>query len=225
MASVHLNWVQPQLPDLVKLHIYESSTKDGIYTPFEEVTAIGTYPDYISEYTTDDAASVTGWFAIQWEDSKGAKTDISAPRQGGADMLPAVILSRVLLRDSAIKEGVALQEAEAIIQWYFQGVDPYSIIPSTVSYTKLSGLTLLTMARSYLAQSLAQSDTESFTAGLVSMKSGTQRDLKNLVDLIGQANIMLGLNIGVVAQMEAIEIAGGASLVAADLSRLILEIE
>jgi hypothetical protein len=225
MASVHLNFLQPQIPDLVKLTIFEAPAADGLFSPIEEITNIGVYPDYISEYTTDDATSATDWFAIQWTDSKGATTDMSAPRQGGVDVLPAIIVERVLLRDPTIKEGIALQEAEAVIQWYYKGADPYAIDPADVTYTILSGLTLLTMARCYVSAMASASQADSWTAGLVSMKSDTSTGSaqRNWQDLLSLANTLLGISMSVVAQMKAIEIAGGKQIASADLSRLIVE--
>ena len=231
MASVRIDFVKPNDPDLVALHIWEASEKEGVYNEIEEVDEIGTFPNYISYYTTDQAASTIGWFRIQWEDSKGATSELSEPRQGGADNLVSIIVDRVLLRDSSINEAVAVQEAEAVIQWYFGGKDPYSIDPATVSYTQMSGLTLLTLGRSLLFEVLVggSSSANSWTAGLVSLKSesGTGgSSTAGIFDLLKQANTLLGLSQSSIAQMEEITLAGGASvIVSRDQSRLLVEIE
>ena len=223
MASVHLDFVPPNEPGLVALLIEEAIASTGPWSQIEEVTPVGTYPEYISEYTTDDAAGLTNWFRIRWRDNKGAHTEYTQPIQGGTETLPSKIVDRVLLRDSTIKEGVALEEAEGVIEWYFN-VDPYVIDASTVKYNVLSGLTYLVMARAYMVELLSSADTESFTAGLVAMKSGSStRSEKSIKSFVTWANGLLGTNYSVVAVMEPVEIPGLGKIVSADHSRLIVE--
>ena len=225
MADVRLDWVPPDIPDLAKLHIYESTTQTGIFSPIEEVTTIGTYPNYISYYTTELASNVNNWFAIEWEDSKGAMFGISQAVQGNTQTLVGRIVSYAMLRDSSINETVAAQEAEAVVEMVMGTTEPLSILASDVSASKISGMALLTMARVYLVDILSGSGSnEGWTAGLVSMKSGTgSRDLKSIKDILAQANSLLGLNYSVVALMEAVEIPGLGKIVSADHSRLIVE--
>jgi len=221
MADVRLDFVKPEIPDLVKLHIYESDTQLGVFNPIEEVTAIGTYPNYISYYTTELAGDESHWFAIEWEDSKGAMFGISQAVQGNVQTVVGEVVSRALLRDPIFNEMIVTQEALAVIETYFK-TDPLSVDFSTVTYSELSGLTLLTMVRSYIFTSVSQSS-EDYTAGLVSQKSssGTRKDLDAL---LAQANAFLGTNFSVVMVMEEIEIAGGtAGEVTVDQTRLLVE--
>jgi hypothetical protein len=230
MASVFLDIVPPNQPDLTDLEIEESASKDGPWgAPIEIVTPVGTYPNYLSSYTTDQAAATTNWFRIRFKDSKGAYTPYSQPIKGGTDNVVSLLVDRVLLRDPNISEAVAQQEAEAVLQWYFKGVDPYGIDPATVTYTQMSGLTLLTLARALLFDQLvgSTSSADGWTAGLVSIKSGSTSSAgkADILELLKQANTLLGLNISVIAQMDEISIAGGQSLVAKDQSRLVMEFE
>ena len=229
MASVRINFVQPTQADLVALHIEEAVDSAGPFNEIEVVTPIGTYPDYISHYTTDEATSISNWFRIRFKDSKNAFTDYSLPYKGGSETLVGEIVERVLLRDSSIKEAIAQQEAEAVIQWYYKGVDPYSIDPATVKYTTMKGLTLLTLAYALLFDQLGggSSSADSWTAGLVSIRSGstTSGGEADILKLLEQANSILGINVGVIAQMEEVHIAGGMAIVARDQSRLVVEFE
>ena len=222
MPSVHLDFIPPDEPDLVSLHIEEAPTAGGAWVAIEEVTAIGEYGNYITEYTTDDATGLTQWFRIRWEDSKGAFTPYSQAVQGGTESLVSEIVDRVMLRDPNIKEGVALQEAEAAIHKFYKA-DPYSIDLASVNAEILSGLTLMTMARCYIFSSLSESESEDYTAGIISQKSSSDKKV-NLDWLIAQANGFLGTNYSVVMVMEEIEIAGGyAGEVTMDQTRLIVE--
>lgn len=239
MASVRIDFVRPTDPELVALRIWEAAGKDDVYAEIERVDAIGTYPNYISFYTTDQATSTIGWFRIQWEDSKGAVSELSEPRQGGADNLVAQIVERMLLRDPSINEAIAVQEAEAVISWYFNTSDPYSIEVSSVSPNVMSGLTLYAMARCYIftfasTTSTAMTDVSDYTAGLISQRSGSTSSAKSsggspldaIDDLIAIANGMLGTSLSLVMVMEEVVVAGGfAQLVAIDQSRLIVEFE
>jgi hypothetical protein len=200
-SSVHLTFVSPDRRDLTKLHIYESMTQVDIGTVIETVTAVGSYPDYINEYTTNMAASVANWFRIQWEDSKGAKTEISAAVQGNTETLVGKVVGRVLQRDHQADENVVTQEAEAVIEKYLAVTDPYD--PTiVVSYETLNGLVYLTLARTYLSSAISQGTVESATLGLVSFRSSTGSartiDVQALIDL---ANSYLGIGTSLVLQM------------------------
>lgn len=208
MASVFLQFAPPEREGFVKLHIYEAPDAVSALVEIEEVTAIGTYPDYIDSYSTDLAASATDWFAIRWEDNKGTLTAMSSRMQGGTTTLVGEVVNRVRQRDLGISENIARQEAEAAVEQYF-GVDPYSVeisdIPAGQQYRTINGLTYLTMARSYLVKASTTKNVQSATLGLVSFRSesGSTQEV-DIQALINLANIELGLNTSIVLQMEDI---------------------
>ena len=170
--SVALEFLPPTDEGIVKLTIFEAPAALGPFLSIEEVTEVGSYPTYINNYTTDLATSKTNWFAIQWEDSKGAVSPMSSAVQGGMSTLAGEIVDRVMLRDPNLNQNVVMQEALAVIELYFKQ-DPMTIPLSEASYAELSGLTLLTMARCYIVSTATQTSTEDYTSGLVSQKSGT----------------------------------------------------
>lgn len=227
-VSIPLDFTPPEEPNIVALRIYEATTKEGIYDQIERVTAVGSYPNYITRYTTQLASALGNWFSIQWEDAQGAVSPLSSPIQGGTETLVNKITSRVMLRDASVNENLATQEAEAAIEDYFN-VDPYTIDANVVSYRELSGITLLALARVYLMGIYSQSEsTSSYTAGLVqqgaSSKKGAQTvaDVKSLID---EANSLLGRSFSFVSLMEELEIGGSfKQIVAVDVSRGIVEI-
>lgn|SRR5215510_1920193 len=234
MASVRINFVTPTEPGLASLHIFEAASKDGPWTEIEEVTSIGTYPNYISYYETTNATSATGWFAIQWETTTGALSEMSAPWQGGTESVVSEIVQRVLLRDPTISEPIAVQEAEAVVCRYYRVDDPYSITEMP-NPSELQGLTLLTMASCYVTVFFVgggSSATEDYTAGLVSQKSGSGTSsqamkLKDIEDLIAWANKILGRTFSVVLQMAAPDVPGAYCLLEEaryDHTRLLLDV-
>lgn len=224
MASVILDFVPPLSPGVTKLHIYEAPTQGGVFSPIETVEDVGTYPTYISQYSTDQATSTDNWFAIQWEDDKGVRGDLSAPIQGNTTTLIGRIVSRVLLRDPTIDENVAVQEAEAAVAAYYGVDDPYTI--TTFTYPEISGLTWLTMARAYIGSLVVSGSAgDSYTAGLVSQKSssGSTADKSKMVEeFINLANSALGLNLTYVALLQDIDPLGigTVSAIEYDQSRL-----
>jgi hypothetical protein len=225
MPSAPLSFTPPLDEGIVALRIHEAPTADGPFVQIERTLQVGTYPDYISHYTTDQAVSATDWFAIQWEDYKGALSSLSVPVKGGTETLVHEITERVLLRDGTVNENVAAQEAEAVIESYFQA-DPYSVDPSTVSYTILSGLVMLTLARSYLMGLYASGSGKKFTAGLISLDTTAtaKRSLDDIQKYINAANTMLGRTYSAVLLLKEIETGGGLKqLVDVDTSRLIVE--
>jgi hypothetical protein len=199
-VSVSLEFVPPDQPEIVALRIFEATSSDGPFAQIERTTEIGTYPAYISRYTTANANSADDWFAIQWEDDKGALSVMSAPVRGGVPNLVQVVTDRVFQRDPALDKAVVLWEAEGVIeQFYGEGVDPYTA--EVPGYRKLNGLVYLTMARCYAFESAVES--ESVTIGLVRLQqSGTAQ--KNIDGLIELANQALGWNTSVVLQMRDI---------------------
>jgi hypothetical protein len=228
-VSVHLDFIAPNVPDLTSLRIYEAPAKDGPWSMIETVTPVGSYGNYLSEYTTNAATSTTDWFAIEWLDSKGASFGQSQGVQAGAESAVSEITDRVLLRDASVSEAVAEQEAEAVVSDYFGTDDPLSIPRSAVTASEFSGLTMLTMARAKLFQIYSGTGSSAdYVAGLVSQKVATSavlkyQDVKNLIDA---ANVILGSSYSVIVQMEEVVIAGGSSVVPAipDQTRLLVEV-
>lgn len=226
-VPVALEFVPPTDEDITKLHILEAPAATGPFVQIELVTPVGTYPTYINNYTTDKATSVTDWFAIQWEDSKGALSAVSAAVQGGTSTLAGEIVNRVMLRDPTLDENVVMQEALASIEMYYK-TDPANVPLSQATNAELSGLTLMTMARTYIFTSASTSQSgDQYVAGLVSQKSGSSTTSQNtkLQDWIDWANKFLGTNYSVIMVMEEVEIAGGTAngVVTQDQTRLIVE--
>ena len=225
--SVRLRFTAPAEENLDALLIYEAASADGPWvTPIETVTAIGSYPDYIDEYTTDQAASKVNCFAIQWRDSKGALTEISNPIQGGTTTLVGEVIQLVEQRDESLDPQVVRQEVETALEIYY-GVDPYSLA-SEASYRIKNGLAKLAQARAMINPSRLVGSNTGWTAGLVSMKSGSdvETDTKMIQMLIDSVSVDLGLRRSRVAQMAEMVIAGGMSeIVSADISRLLIEVE
>lgn len=228
MASVHLDFVAPDIPDLAQLEIYEATTPEGAFTLIETVTEIGVYPDYLSEYTTNLAVSDTNWFRIRWADEKGAVTGYSQAVQGNASSLVKKLVDRIQLRAPTVNEGVAVQVAEYVISEVMGTDNPYDPTLNP-TYRQLEGMTLLGVARSLIHESaVSASDTSQWVAGLVSMKSGssTETSTKIIDYLLKEAARALGFSFARIAQMAVPPIAGGLSeIVTADISRLMIEVE
>lgn len=234
MASVALNFRPPMEPGIVTLKIYEAPASSGPWTLIETVNlaAIGAvYPDYITRHTTDDAVSAVDWFSIEWIDGAGASSGQSAPVKGGTENLVSVITERVLLRDPSLDENVVAQEAEAVIEKLFPGRVVRDVQPDEATFQMLSGMTLMTMAASYIQVFLSESSSsvDDFTAGLVSMKSGSassKKDLKSIKDIVALANSILGMSYSVKLLIEEAVVGGGfKQLQGVDLTRLLLEVE
>lgn len=234
MASVPLDFLPPTQDNIAALRIYESPAADGSFVQIERTEAVGTYPNYISKYTTDQASNAGNWFAIQWEDEDGNTSEISSPLQGGTRTLVQDLIDRVLLRDSTLDENIVAQEAEAVLSSYYGVNDPYTLPSGYANPAVMSGLTLLTMAHVYLfkiATTTSTGTVQKFTAGLVSMDQGSsastsQQKLSDIEDLIRMANISLGTHHSVIGLLKEIEVADGVrQIVGVDLTRLIVEIE
>jgi hypothetical protein len=225
--KARLDFTPPMEPDMAKLHILEAVASDGPFNEIDEVTAIGVYPDYISYYTTNNATAVDRWFAIQWETAAGVLGDISAAVQGGTITYVAEVVNRVMLRMPDADENIITQEASAVVEEILH-VDPFDPVTANVKYKTWNGMALLTMARVQLSTYAAQSSTSnSFTAGLVSMKSDSSNklDLKGIRDLMEEAGRLLGFSTARIVQMVVPEIAGGLSqIVMADISRLQIDV-
>lgn len=226
MATVTLDFLPPTDPDVVTLHVQEAPTAEGVFTNLASHSA-GTYPDYITKVEITDAVSATDWFRIAWENLSGGMTPYSDPIPGGTTTYLSKLIDRVLLRMPDANENVVAQEAEAAIEEVLR-VDPYTSADAAVKYKTWNGMTILVMARMQLSDYAAQNSiSESFTAGLVSMKSDTASkiDLRGIRDLIEEAGRLLGFSTARVAQMCIPEIAGGLSqVVMADISRLQIDV-
>lgn len=237
-VSVRLDFAPPQEDDIVALRILEAPDVDGTYEEIERTTAIGTYPDYISKYTTQKATSASDFFAIQWEFQSGILGEMSPGVPGSEATAVQQLVQRMLLRDPTIDELVATQEAESVLYAYFSE-DPYRIDPDTINPTEMSGLTLLAMASTYIFTTATETSTggtaQKFTAGLVSLDMGsgsstsssTQRKLQDLEALIAMANRMLGRSFSLIGILTEIESRpyGYGQIVAADVSRSIVEVQ
>jgi hypothetical protein len=227
LAAVSFDLVPPDIPGLTKLKIYEAPAATGPWTLIETVTTVGSHPDYISRYSTTFATNVLDWFSVRWEDAAGVQTDQSQAVQGGTLLVLSKIVQRVLTRDPALDEIVVTQIAEAILEKFY-GDDPYTIMANGESYAQMEGLTLLILARTYIQRSVVESQVDDFTAGLVSLRSGTSSTTTSRSDpslLVEEANSLLNINYSVVMLHEEIEIGGGMALgLTVDQSRLIYEL-
>jgi len=204
-VPVPLDFIPPQEDNIVKLHIYESSAQGGPFSEIELVTEVGTWPNYIDHYTTANATALDDWFAIQWEDDKGAKSVLSSPVKGGTDYLVREVMDRMLQRDMGIDHVVALAEAQGAVEWYFKD-DPtdklVSDIDSTKRYSVLNGLTYLGLARAYIVAEAIHDKVEQANIGVVSFR--TQAGVRSGVDvskLVELANELLEINISTILQL------------------------
>lgn len=223
-TPVRLDFIPPPVPDLTELRIYECATKDGTFSQIEIVTTLGTYPDYISTYTTTFATSSNYWFAIDWYDSKGANLGLSDPIKGNAQLLLGEIVARVMVRDAGINENIIYDEAEAVLEAFLPaGTDLQDALVTDVSAQERSGLTLLTLARCYLFD--LNEGEEDYTVGLVSQRLKNSRSLDLVKQLLKQAQSDLGISHSAILQMTAIPVGIGAGTATQeDISRLIVEI-
>lgn len=208
MVKVTLDFIPPDADDIAALIINESVSKGGPFVQIERTTAIGVAPNYITRYTTANAASETDWFTIQWENAAGDVGEMSAPWQGGTTSLVQKIIDRVRERDSTLDERVVAQEAEGAIQMLLgDNADPYDPTLS-VSYRQLNGLVYLVLARALIVTAITTQagSIESATMGLVSFRNQTGRkttvDVASLIDL---ANKELGIATSFVLQLGDIE--------------------
>lgn len=226
MASVPLSFRPPESENIAALLIYEAAAADGPFALIDTVVEIGEAPNYIDQYETTNATSQTNWFAIRWRDVNGALTGLSASIQGGTELAIHKLVERIELRDPDVSERVAISVAEYVMESYLNK-DPYDSTIS-LSYRQLEGLTLLALAQVQIGQLVSSAgSTDGWTAGLVSMKSGTStQSLDSLRKLMAEGARILGLGYSRVVQMAVPPIAGGFSeIVTADISRLMIEVE
>ncbi len=172
-VSVRLDFMPSTLPDVASLHIEEAPDQAGPFTEIEMVTTVGSYPNYISYYTTQNATSLSDWFRIRWQTVDGVFTPYSGVLQGGSKTVVQEVVDRVLIRNPSMNEIIVTQEAQAVISNYFNVADPDSILVQSATPVEIRGMTNMTLARSLVATYLAAGGTVSgYTAGLVSLKSG-----------------------------------------------------
>lgn len=204
MATVRLDFVPPTQVGMIALRIEEAPTQDGTYTEVERATEVGSYPNYISNYTTNAAVNEIDWFRIRWEGEDGIFSPYSGSLQGGTKTLVQEIVDRTLLRNPSLNEIIVTQEAQAAIADYYHTDDPNSIMATDASPVEIRGLTNMTLARSLIATTLASGGTVArFTAGLVSLQSGTTGadPTKAIEALVKSANDDLGGGYSVVLLM------------------------
>lgn len=205
-VSIPLEFIPPNEGDIETLHIFEATDKLGPFSEIEVVTEIGTFPNYIQRYTTEQATALDNWFSIQWGDNKGGVTQMSAPVRGGSRGLVQEITDRVVQRDPSIDKVIALWETEGAVEWYFNA-DPYgktkADIDSHKTYRVINGLTYLALARAYIGMAATHSGVEQAQIGVVSFRTQAgvraQVDIQQLIDL---ANKELDLNTSLVMQMQ-----------------------
>jgi len=213
VANVALEFIPPDEPDVAKLHVYESNAPDGSFAEIDTTTAIGTYPNYITRFTTTHASVVDDWFAIAWENEAGNLGDISAPMQGGSTSLVSEIVNRVMLRAPSLNATIVGQEAEAAVCEFYGVADPYSVDPATIPPNQISGLTLMTMARVYIyeAATLSVGAANKWTAGIVAMDSSvtskSTTPWENIEKMLELANRELGRSYSIVLLLSEISLA------------------
>jgi len=236
-VPVRLDFTPPTLPEVASLHIEEASDQQGTFSEIEVVTEVGSYPNYISYYTTQNATAVDYWFRIRWKTSEGVFTDYSPAIQGGTKLLVQEIVDRVILRNPALNEVIVTQEAVAVVSENFPGEDPLTIPVENATYVQIRGMTNMTLARSLIATTLASGGSVSkFTAGLVSLQAGTTAaDPTKAIDaLIKSANDDLGTGASYVLLMSTVDPTGasygyccgpGGSLHGVDLTRTVAMVD
>lgn len=205
-AIVPLSFTPPESPFITTLHVFESNAADGVFTEIASAPA-GTYPDYITRYVITNAISSVDWFAIQWEDSSGARSDLSAPIQGGTNTLVGELVDRALLRNSDLNKLIVTQEAEAIVQFVY-GVDPFLVDPNTVNDLYLTELTnLVLVAAQYVTVSVRIATSQGYSAGMVSEQSGASAgdpaSILNMLDRVEKRALKrLGLGGSIIAAID-----------------------
>lgn len=226
MAVVKFEIALPAIPDIEKIRVYESGTKDGAFAFIQEIENLGSYPDYIDWIEVTLASSADDWFAIKWVDTNGAESALSNPFKGNTQSVVGEIAQRVAQRGVSQSNEIVVQETEAVTERYFRS-NPYDVNIENVTHTQLVGLTYLVMARLIMLD-ITSGSSDSYTAGLVSQKSqtgGTDK-MKFLNDLIAVASQYLGIPSALIMQLADIDPTGLGSRTAInwDHSRLALTV-
>jgi len=232
MVSVRLDFTPPSIQSVSKLHVEEAPAQGGPFSEIDTTAAVGSYPTYISYYTTQNATDVNYWFRIRWETSDGIFTAYSASLMGGTKTLVQEIVDRVMLRNPNLNEIIVTQEAMAVVSQVYGTQDPSSIPVSQATYVELRGMTNLTLARSLIATYLAAGGTVSkYTAGLVSLQTGstTSDPTKAIEALIKAAAEDLNLGntsiILVLSDVESSYCGSRGQLHGVDLTRAVVDYE
>jgi hypothetical protein len=228
---VRLDFTPPGIQSVIKLHVEEAPAKTGPFSEIDSTTSVGLYPTYISWYTTQLATDLNYWFRIRWETSDGVFTPYSEALQGGTKTLVQEIVDRVLLRNPSLNENIVTQEAQAVVSEVMGTQDPNSVQVEEATYVQLRGMTNMTLARSLIATYLATGGgtNSGFTAGLVSIKSGTSGadPTKAIEALLKSANNDLGKSYSLVLLMAAVDPGGygcyPSQLHGVDLSRSVID--
>jgi hypothetical protein len=227
MASVRLEFELPLDESLTRIRIWEGPTTDGPWTNIEDVTEIGTFPDFIHSFETTNATSVTDWFAISTVDANGVESALSTPLPGGRNTVVNEVTERVLQRGVSASESVVIQETEAVAERFFK-VDPYTVDLTTVTYATLTGLSYMVLARLVMLSIAEGGGGESYTAGLVSQKSSMNaKDVDSVLKtLIAEASTYLNIPSLIVMELADIDPTGLGSIstISQDQSRLALTI-
>lgn len=112
MATVRLFFEPFPEAGAISLRIEESA--DGIsgWSEIENISAIGTFPDYISSYQTTNAVSAQAWFRIRWETTVGL--------QGYSDPLQADALPIHYTVPDLVKEGTRIIGLQTLATGFIQ---------------------------------------------------------------------------------------------------------
>lgn len=208
-ASQSFAFIPPDTPGITTLHVEEAPSASGSWLEIDTTTAVGTFPGYISTYSTDSAFDATDWFRIRWSDGAGAFTPYSQPLKGTSSTVVGEIVKRAKQRNRRLDTNVLSQEAEAVIQYVLGNhVDPYdTTLLATLTYRQLNGLTYLTMANTMIATDLGGGqNVASAGIGLVQFKSeqSSKSSATEIAALIELANAALNITTSFVLQIETI---------------------
>jgi len=172
-TTVPLGFLPPSQPNMVKLHILESSSPDGPFYEIESTDQIGSYPDYISFFETTKANNSQDYFSIIWEDSKGALTPTSSPIQGGRKTLLGEVVERVMIRNPELDKNVVGEEAAAIIERALH-ISPFITDYAYLTRSQILGLVYVTLASTLFSELVSEGYTDiDYTAGLISEKANS----------------------------------------------------
>lgn len=120
MATVRLYFEPYPEDDADQLRIEESADGVSGWSEIENISAIGTFPNWISSFTTSNATSVDYWFRIRWAVG-GVPQNYSEPLQVG-DLAPKYTTPDLIKDTSRFPLLVALDTLyiqELIDQAYF----------------------------------------------------------------------------------------------------------
>jgi len=174
MASVSLTFIPPSRPGFVKLHIFETADPAQLAALIDTIENIGSYPNYITKASTNNAAAIDDWFAIQWEDDQGVVTVLSELMKGGVTTLIGELVNRVIMRNPAFDGAIVVQETEGVISFVYNVDDPYTIELASVNKLWMVELTnLIFVACEYLNVLLGASSSNAYTAGVISESTST----------------------------------------------------